>query len=62
MTSSRGRSERGIRALSLSDRDMVTGTVHSAKAAGVKPLFGVDLGIAPHVPSAEARRRTPVRG
>ncbi|MFF7492967.1 PHP domain-containing protein [Streptomyces rubiginosohelvolus] len=45
-------SERGIGALALAltDRDMVTGTVRFAKAAtaaGVKPLFGVDLGIAP---------------
>ncbi|MGW3304941.1 PHP domain-containing protein, partial [Streptomyces rubiginosohelvolus] len=58
-------SERGIGALALTDRDMVTGTVRFAKAAaaaGVKPLFGVDLGIAPHVPAAEARRRSPVRG
>ncbi|MGW3304885.1 PHP domain-containing protein, partial [Streptomyces rubiginosohelvolus] len=58
-------SERGIGALALTDRDMVTGTVRFAKAAaavGVKPLFGVDLGIAPHAPFTEARRRTPVRG
>nr|MDT0523766.1 PHP domain-containing protein [Streptomyces sp. DSM 41633] len=58
-------SERGIGALALTDRDTVVGTVRFAKAstaAGVKPLFGVDLGIAPHAPSTEARRRTPVRG
>ncbi len=55
-------SERGIGALALTDRDMVTGTVRFAKAAavaGVKPVFGVDLGTAPHAPSAGARRRTP---
>ncbi|MFJ9312387.1 DNA polymerase III subunit alpha [Streptomyces cyaneofuscatus] len=58
-------SERGIGALALTDRDTVTGTVRFAKAAtaaGMKPLFGVDLGIAPHTPSAKARRRSPVRG
>ncbi len=57
--------ERGIGTVALTDRDMVTGTVRFAKAAaaaGVKPVFGVDLGVAPHVPPAEVRRRTPVRG
>ncbi|WP_326680889.1 DNA polymerase III subunit alpha [Streptomyces sp. NBC_01237] len=57
--------ERGIGALALTDRDMVTGTVRFAKAAaaaGVKPLFGVDLGVAAHAPPATVRRRTPVRG
>lgn len=29
---------------------------------GVRPVFGVDLGVAPHAPVAEVRRRTPVRG
>lgn len=54
--------ERGIGTVALTDRDMVTGTVRFAKAAaaaGVKPVFGVDLGVAPHVPPAEVRRRTP---
>ncbi|MET9209071.1 PHP domain-containing protein, partial [Streptomyces bacillaris] len=58
-------SERGIGALALTDRDMVTGTVRFAKAAaaaGVRPVVGVDLGVAPHAPVAEVRRRTPVRG
>lgn len=56
---------RGIGTVALTDRDMVTGTVRFAKAAaaaGVKPLFGVDLGIAPHAPQAQVRHRTPVRG
>ncbi|MBW3362981.1 PHP domain-containing protein, partial [Streptomyces sp. 09ZI22] len=56
---------RGIRAVALTDRDMVTGTVRFAKAAtaaGVKPLCGVDLGIAPHAPQPQVRHRTPVRG
>ncbi|MFJ5851094.1 PHP domain-containing protein [Streptomyces sp. NPDC092903] len=34
----------------------------AAAAAGVKPVFGVDLGVAAHAPLAEVRRRTPVRG
>lgn len=57
--------ERGIGTVALTDRGMVTGTVRFAKAAmaaGVKPVFGVDLGVAPHVPPAEVRCRTPVRG
>lgn len=58
--------ERGIGTLALTDRDMVTGTVRFAKAAsaaGVRPLFGVDLGVAASSPTAPAaRRRTPVRG
>ncbi|MCX4826168.1 DNA polymerase III subunit alpha [Streptomyces sp. NBC_01142] len=56
---------REIGTVALTDRDMVTGTVRFAKAAaaaGVKPVFGVDLGVAAHVPPAEVRRRTPVRG
>lgn len=42
--------ERGIGTVALTDRDMVTGTVRFAKAAmtaGVQPVFGVDLGVAP---------------
>ncbi|MGY3676562.1 DNA polymerase III alpha subunit [Streptomyces sp. TE33382] len=57
--------ERGIGTLALTDRDMVTGTVRFAKAtaaAGVRPVFGVDLGVAAHAPPAEVRRRSPVRG
>ncbi|WP_060880746.1 DNA polymerase III subunit alpha [Streptomyces scabiei] len=57
--------EREIGTVALTDRDMVTGTVRFAKAAaaaGVKPVFGVDLGVAAHVPPAEVRHRTPVRG
>ncbi|MET9103763.1 DNA polymerase III subunit alpha [Streptomyces antibioticus] len=58
--------ERGIGTLALTDRDMVTGTVRFAKAAaaeGIRPLFGVDLGVAACTPAAPAaRRRTPVRG
>ncbi|WP_424857869.1 PHP domain-containing protein [Streptomyces sp. SAI-170] len=41
--------ERGFGTLALTDRDMVTGTVRFATAvadAGVKPVFGVDLGVA----------------
>lgn len=57
--------EREIGTVALTDRDMVTGTVRFAKAAaaaGVKPVFGVDLGVAAHVPPAEVRHRSPVRG
>ncbi|GGS25547.1 DNA-directed DNA polymerase [Streptomyces rubiginosohelvolus] len=59
--------ERGIGTLALTDRDTVAGTVRfatAAAAAGVRPLFGVDLAVAPHAPDASPtpRRRTPVRG
>ncbi|MFB6832612.1 DNA polymerase III subunit alpha [Streptomyces hydrogenans] len=58
--------DRGVGTLALTDRDMVTGTVRFAKAAveaGVKPVFGVDLEIAPHAPAGPgARRRAPARG
>ncbi|MGW6570456.1 DNA polymerase III subunit alpha [Streptomyces sp. NPDC054975] len=60
--------ERGITALALTDRDTVTGIVRFAKAAtlaGIRPVFGVDLAVAPHEPIAQersGRRRTPVRG
>lgn len=56
--------ERGIGTLALTDRDMVTGTVRFAKAAmeaGIRPVFGVDLGIAASVPIT-VQSRTPVRG
>ncbi|MEU6984462.1 DNA polymerase III subunit alpha [Streptomyces sp. NPDC046324] len=42
--------ERGMDALALTDRDTVAGVIRFAKAceaAGVRPLFGVDLAIAP---------------
>ncbi|MER5549759.1 DNA polymerase III subunit alpha [Streptomyces sp. NPDC002589] len=58
--------ERGIGTLALTDRDTVTGAVRFAKAAaavGIRPLFGVDLGVAAFTPAAPATRgRTPVRG
>ncbi len=64
--------ERGMDALALTDRDTVAGAVRFAKAAaraGVRPLFGAELGVAewrpaePGRPGAPARaRRTPVRG
>ncbi|MEU8436552.1 DNA polymerase III subunit alpha [Streptomyces sp. NPDC029216] len=71
--------ERGMDALALTDRDTLAGAVRFAKAAaaaGIRPLFGVDLAVAPAVapgrsggagtggPAAEAsyRRRVPVRG
>jgi error-prone DNA polymerase len=53
--------------LALTDRDTVAGTVRLAKAAAaasIRPLFGVDVAlapIAPPTPSAD-RARTPVRG
>ncbi|MGW4983653.1 PHP domain-containing protein, partial [Streptomyces mirabilis] len=42
--------ERGVTALALTDRDTVAGTVRFAKAAaaaGIRPVFGVDLAVAP---------------
>ncbi|MFI9212016.1 DNA polymerase III subunit alpha [Streptomyces sp. NPDC053253] len=62
--------ERGMDALALTDRDTLAGTIRFAKAcakAGVRPLFGVDLGYEPTVrerPSAGPQdvRRAPVRG
>ncbi|GLX19380.1 DNA polymerase III subunit alpha [Streptomyces lavendulae] len=72
--------ERGMDALALTDRDSLAGAVRFAKAAaaaGIRPLFGVDLAVPPAVspagslggragsgPAGEAsyRRRTPVRG
>ncbi|MFD9391604.1 DNA polymerase III subunit alpha [Streptomyces sp. NPDC060000] len=64
-------SERGMDALALTDRDTLAGTVRFAKAcakAGVRPLFGVDLAVAPPERAqgdASVRRdrhRAPVRG
>ncbi|MDQ0701182.1 error-prone DNA polymerase [Streptomyces sp. W4I9-2] len=58
--------ERGIGTLALTDRDTVAGTVrfaHAAAAAGVRPVFGVEVAVAPYTPPGPApRRRTPVRG
>ncbi|MFH9769825.1 DNA polymerase III subunit alpha [Streptomyces microflavus] len=59
--------ERGIGTLALTDRDTVAGTVRfatAAAAAGVRPLFGVDIAVAPYAPAAApaSRRRAPVRG
>ncbi|WP_308014171.1 DNA polymerase III subunit alpha [Streptantibioticus parmotrematis] len=62
---------RGITAMALADRDTVSGTVRFAKAAavaGIRPLFGVDLAVAPVAArtrpptSPAARVRTPLRG
>ncbi|UUU20941.1 DNA polymerase III subunit alpha [Streptomyces sp. DSM 40750] len=61
-------SERGMDALALTDRDTLAGSVRFAKAcakAGIRPLFGVELAVAPAAEEAvgrQARRRTPVRG
>ncbi|MEV6796322.1 DNA polymerase III subunit alpha [Streptomyces sp. NPDC051320] len=58
--------ERGIGTLALTDRDTVTGIVRFAKAAavaGVRPIFGADVAVAPHSPAGPGRRgRIPVRG
>ncbi|WP_343240665.1 PHP domain-containing protein, partial [Streptomyces sp. SID14436] len=72
--------ERGMDALALTDRDTLAGSVRFAKAcakAGVRPLFGAELAVAPPPSPAGAtapggvrgdeavrreRRRTPVRG
>ncbi|MFG3124583.1 DNA polymerase III subunit alpha [Streptomyces sp. NPDC048201] len=59
-------SERGMDVLALTDRDTLSGAVRFAKAcagSGVRPLFGVDLGV--EVASGGGgggRLRTPVRG
>ncbi|MBW5486699.1 PHP domain-containing protein, partial [Streptomyces bambusae] len=70
--------ERGMDALALTDRDTLAGAVRFAKAcaaAGVRPLFGADLAVAPAplapaagravrpgAPGASYRQRTPVKG
>ncbi|MGW7345473.1 DNA polymerase III subunit alpha [Streptomyces sp. NPDC054854] len=49
--------ERGMDALALTDRDTLAGAVRFAKAAagvGVRPLFGVDLAVAPAASAAGA--------
>ncbi|MFF5188798.1 DNA polymerase III subunit alpha [Streptomyces sp. NPDC000345] len=59
--------ERGMTTLALTDRDTVAGTVRfatAAAAAGIRPVFGVDVAVAslaPQDPTA-GRLRTPVRG
>lgn len=66
-------SERGMDALALTDRDTLAGSVRFAKAcakAGVRPLFGAELAVAPPAAAPapgdssvrRERRRTPVRG
>ncbi|WP_369168255.1 DNA polymerase III subunit alpha [Streptomyces sp. R28] len=63
-------SERGMDALALTDRDSLGGAVRFAKAcaaAGVRPLFGVELaveefGLSGAGESVGRRRRVPVRG
>ncbi|WP_435613751.1 PHP domain-containing protein, partial [Streptomyces sp. 1222.5] len=51
--------ERGMTALALTDRDTVTGAVRFAEAcagAGIRPLFGIDLGgAAPPPPTPPPR-------
>ncbi|MFV0136865.1 DNA polymerase III subunit alpha [Streptomyces sp. HMX87] len=65
--------ERGMDALALTDRDTLAGAVRFAKAcakAGVRPLFGAELAVAPPASGPERsetsvrrdRRRAPVRG
>ncbi|MFF4757945.1 DNA polymerase III subunit alpha [Streptomyces sp. NPDC001292] len=57
--------ERGMDALALTDRDTLAGSVRFAKAcaaAGVRPLFGVELVVETAEPVRRDRRRTPVRG
>ena len=60
--------ERGMPALALTDRDTLAGAVRFTRActrAGVRPLYGVDLAVAPAAPPAPGRTRrprTPVRG
>ncbi|MYS86581.1 DNA polymerase III subunit alpha [Embleya scabrispora] len=59
--------ERGMTTLALTDRDTVGGAVRFAQACtahGVRPIFGVDLAVAPAAPGTPRaqRRRTPVRG
>ncbi|MFD0354468.1 PHP domain-containing protein, partial [Streptomyces sp. NPDC127110] len=47
--------ERGMDALALTDRDSLAGAVRFAKAAaaaGIRPLFGVDLAVSPAVSPA----------
>jgi error-prone DNA polymerase len=52
--------------LALTDRDTVAGTVRfatAAAAAGIRPVFGVDVAVLPLTsPAPAGRPRTPVRG
>ena len=59
--------ERGMTTLALTDRDTVAGTVRfatAAAAAGIRPVFGVDVAVAQITSPdpAAGRPRTPVRG
>ncbi|MDQ1052015.1 DNA polymerase III subunit alpha [Streptomyces sp. V4I2] len=59
--------ERGMTTLALTDRDTVAGTVRfatAAAAAGIRPVFGVDVAVAPLTSPdpATGRSRTPARG
>ncbi|MEV6840008.1 DNA polymerase III subunit alpha [Streptomyces sp. NPDC051133] len=59
--------ERGMTTLALTDRDTVAGTVRfatAAAAAGIRPVFGVDVAVAPLAPQdpTAGRSLTPVRG
>ena len=59
--------ERGMTTLALTDRDTVAGAARfatTAAAAGIRPLFGVDVAVATHRPPSPShtRSRTPVRG
>ncbi|MBL1068856.1 DNA polymerase III subunit alpha [Streptomyces sp. 7-21] len=63
--------ERGMAALALTDRDTLAGAVRFTRAcaaAGVRPLYGVELAVASPRATASGggtaapRRRTPVRG
>ncbi|MFD5717162.1 DNA polymerase III subunit alpha [Streptomyces sp. NPDC127036] len=59
--------ERGITSLALTDRDTVAGSVRfvkAAAAAGIRPIFGVDVAVAPITSPepATGRPRTPARG
>ncbi|WP_026179396.1 DNA polymerase III subunit alpha [Streptomyces hokutonensis] len=59
--------ERGMTTLALTDRDTVAGAVRFAQAAataGLRPVFGVDVAVAPlQTPAPRGTRaRTPVRG
>ncbi|WP_031088069.1 PHP domain-containing protein, partial [Streptomyces sp. NRRL WC-3549] len=60
--------ERGMDALALTDRDGLTGAVRFARAcesAGIRPLFGTELAVAPARAGGAGptrRPRTPVRG
>lgn len=56
--------ERGMTALALTDRDAVTGAVRFAQAAldhGIRPIFGINLAVAPLAPAPVQRLHTPVR-